>query len=62
MFSFFCNAGVCLIKLFILEIIIGAINETTIAMIAIKPINIVRILAHRGNPHFSSKFWNGKHM
>lgn len=34
-----------MIKLFILEIIIGAINETTIAMIAIKPINIVRMLA-----------------
>ena len=51
-----CNDGVCLIKLLILEIMIGAINDTTIAMIAINPMNIVVILAQRGKPHFSNMF------
>ena len=36
----FCSDGVALIKLFTLEIIIGAINATTIAIIAIKPIKL----------------------
>ena len=31
---------------------IGAINDTTIAMIAINPMNIVVILAQRGKPTF----------
>ena len=48
----FCNDGVCLIKLLILEIMIGAINDTTIAMITINPMNIVVILAQRGKPTF----------
>ena len=50
-----CNDGVCLIAINI-EIIIGAINDTTIAMIAINPMNIVVILAQRGKPHFSNMF------
>lgn len=50
----FCRAGVCLIKLLIFEITIGAIKATTIAIIAINTTNIVKILAHLGNPHFSN--------
>ena len=53
----FCSDGVALIKLLTLEIIIGAINATTIAIIAIKPIKIVVILAQRGKPHFSRILW-----
>ena len=58
----FCSDGVALIKLFTLEIIIGAINATTIAIIAIKPIKIVVILAQRGKPHFSRILWKGKQI
>ena len=50
--SAFCNDGVCLIKLLILEIMIGAINDTTIAMITINPMNIVVILANVESPTF----------
>lgn len=62
LFSFFCSDGVAFIKLLTLEIIIGAINATTIAIIAIKPIKIVVILAQRGKPHFSRILWKGKQI
>lgn len=41
---FFCNDGVCLIKLLILEIMIGVINDIIIVMIIINFMNIVVIL------------------